>query len=91
MHDQGNTNRTVYYNLQHLDGDPWLRGTDWAPLGWRHFLNWLASHELGHALLLDHNATYKASLMWENTRAYFVWKTEGPTPSEDNPLLQWYP
>jgi len=84
--------RQIQYNVFALDGQPWLRGTSFCPIGWRKqgSKRWLAPHELGHALVLGHNVSRK-TLMFDLIDAYFLWQIEAPTSFDWPTVLATYP
>lgn len=73
--------REIKFNSAALDGDDPRWGPDggWVvPLARRHNQYQTASHELGHALFLDHVYNHKA-LMHEDAIGYYLWGTQSPT------------
>ena len=83
--------RLIEYNMHRLDGTFWndSRDTAFPPIEWRHDVIATAAHELGHALLLNHNPTCHHSLMRETSaEAVYIWGTQGPTAQDDLPPVR---
>ncbi|MCX6381329.1 MAG: hypothetical protein NT023_17945 [Armatimonadetes bacterium] len=89
--DTPNPWRKIQYNMYPLDSDWVTPHRAWAPLGWRHYIQSMCDHEVGHFLGLGHNTVFDKSLMAIDDPKYFVWGTVVPRTQDWNPILAHYP
>jgi hypothetical protein len=52
---------------------------------------YVATHEVGHDLLFEHNNNDVVSIMWPDLSSYFLCGTQAPTADESSAFIMAYP
>ncbi len=81
----------VTNNSYWMNADPITNGSPSPPKANSHYIQTVATHEIGHCLGLGHNPIDRAALLWFDIDTYFVCGTVAPTADEWGAFIGLYP